>query len=661
MKKILDFVPGHLLLLFVLGIVLQFYGSIISSQTIGFGLVILVALVVYGFAKRFLFVVFLPLGMLFLFVEQNPEYHFSKYQNEVNPLKIKITEVLGATKYSHKYYAEIVQVATVKTVGLVLLNLEKDTLLAPLQVGDFLLTKKSIGSLRKAINPFSFDYADYLYKKNIRGQLFLKAKEFVPLEEIKLSWVRSADYFRNYIIERLKVYLQNEEVLGMTKAMILGQRDDLSTSILENYKNAGVMHILAVSGLHVGILLGLLNWLFRPLLFFKKGKNIRLVVVVLCLWCFAFIAGLSSSVVRSVTMFSFVAVGLLFQKRGAIGYSLISSAFVLLLLHPLYVFDVGFQLSYSAVFSILFVQPILARFWKPNYKVLDYFWSLITVSVAAQIGVLPVSLYYFHQFPSLFVFSNLVVIPAVGLILVLGFLVILCSLFAALPNPLIFIYETIIVYLNKFIAWVASYEQFVFKQIYFKEVELGLLSVLLFCFFLFLNTKRVKAFLFFLSTLVLFQMLSIQNKFRHKKTKELVVLDEYKSTVLIENNGGDLLIYQEQNKKSDQNIIAYQTGVGAYAIENRDALPRAISFEGRNILLINEAKLYEVKPKLVDVLLLCNSTKVNLERCIERLQPELVIADGSNYPYLKELWERTCKQYKIPFYDTADGAYILKP
>ncbi|MFC2126842.1 ComEC/Rec2 family competence protein [Bacteroidota bacterium] len=661
MKILLDFVPGHLLLLFVFGIASQFYFSLIPDIVFGFCVVGVLLFVLKIYAPQYLFLVFCPLGMWFLFLEQEPSNHYLNYQKESSHFKLCIKEVLSENTYSDRFYAEVMRVGSKKTSGSVLLYIEKDSCSMPIQVGDYLYTKNKIRKLNEAKNPYAFDYASYLEKKNVLAQISLKKGEFLRMGYDSYAIVRWANTFRTYIIFQLQKKIANVEVISMTEAMVLGQRENLSKNILENYKKAGVMHILAVSGLHVGILLWLLNWLLQPLLFFKYGQNIRLVLVVLFLWCFAFVAGLSSSVIRAVTMFSFVAFGLLFKKKGALGNSLVSSAFLLLLIHPLYLFDVGFQLSYSAVFSILFVQPILSRFWVPKYKILKYFWSLITVSVAAQVGVLPLSLYYFHQFPGLFVLTNLVVIPIIGLILVLGILIVVGSLLELAPSQLIFVYENLIIQLNNFIQNVAAYEGFVFKEIPFSGAKLLIAYMLVFTFFVFFISKKTRNFYFFLMSIVFFQGVCIYEKYESMTRIEFVVFDQYRSSLLLLNNRGRLTVYREGVIQSQQNISAYKTNVGLVDCSIIDSIPKLINFNSKHVLIVDEDKLYQLKKSKVDLLLLRNSTSINLDKCIEILHPKIIVADGSNYPSRKQLWRITSINNNIPFYDTSNGAYVLAP
>jgi competence protein ComEC len=180
---------------------------------------------------------------------------------------------------------------------------------------------------------------------------------------------------------------------------------------------------------------------------------------------FAFVAGLSASVVRAVTMFTFLAIGLSFQRKNVVEFSLIASMFFLLIIKPMFLFDVGFQLSYLAVFGIIWVQPTLYKFWTPKLKIVNKFWQLFTVSIAAQAGILPLSLFYFHQFPGLFIASNLVVIPFLGAILIGGIVIILLSLINLLPQFLATIYGFVIAKMNNFVSWISDQEQFLFKDL----------------------------------------------------------------------------------------------------------------------------------------------------------------------------------------------------
>ena len=220
--------------------------------------------------------------------------------------------------------------------------------------------------------------------------------------------------------------------LQVVSALILGQQQDISKEILKDYQYAGAIHILSVSGLHVGFILLFITFLLRPLPKNKYGNWIRLLAILLGLWGFAIIAGLSPSVIRSATMFSFVAIGMNLKRSTNIFHTLLVSLFIILLFKPSFLFDVGFQLSYLSLFFILWIQPLLSKIWIPKNKILRYFWDILTVSFAAQIGALPLSIYYFHQFPGLFFVTNIIILPFLSIIMGLG--VFVMTLAAASPD-----------------------------------------------------------------------------------------------------------------------------------------------------------------------------------------------------------------------------------
>ena len=190
-----------------------------------------------------------------------------------------------------------------------------------------------------------------------------------------------------------------------------------------------------------------------------------ILIIVLLLWCFAIIAGLSPSVTRAVTMFSTISIAMHLKRPTNIYNTLVISAFVILLFKPTFLFEVGFQMSYLAVLGIVSVQPIIYKLWKPKLWAVDKIWQIFSVTLAAQAGVVPISLFYFHQFPGLFFISNLVVIPFLGAILIGGILVIITSLLNILPQVLANIYGMIISWMNDFVSWVSLQEEFLFKEI----------------------------------------------------------------------------------------------------------------------------------------------------------------------------------------------------
>ncbi len=479
MRKILRFIPIQLTFFLVLGILFGFYNAIqINYLTIILiGLLIVLALSYWQSNKSFspnlffniltyLLSFFLGISTVVMHNDLNNKHHYSYFITDENSTVLVVDKVLKSSNYHNKYEASVLEINNILAKGKVLLNIQKDSLLR-LNVDDKLYLKSDFKEVNSPKNPYYFDYKKYLERQQIYHQLFIFNTDFLSLPKRGSSFKGLAAKFRNKIN---KVLIKNgfkDDELGVINALLLGQRQDISPELLESYAGAGAVHILAVSGLHVGIILLILNFLFTPLERLKNGKFIKLIIVVFLLWVFAFIAGMSASVVRAVTMFTAVAIGIQVNRPTNVYNTLVISMFFLLLLKPSFLFEVGFQLSYLAVFFIVWMQPLLYNLWIPKWKISDFFWKLLTVSIAAQFGVIPLSLYYFHQFPSLFFISNLVIIPVLGLILIGGIIIIALALLDILPVFLAKIYYYLIHAMNRIVDWVAQQEYFLFKNISF--------------------------------------------------------------------------------------------------------------------------------------------------------------------------------------------------
>ncbi|MCB0444089.1 MAG: ComEC/Rec2 family competence protein, partial [Gelidibacter sp.] len=457
--------------------------------------------------------------------------HSVRENNRIKTITFKVTEVLKSGNYYDKYIVDILKINQVSTSGKTLLNLQKDSTQTSLNVDDVLVTTSGLKDLIHPLNPNQFDYKNYLEKQHIYHQIFTEYRFLLYAKSSTKTIFGIAADLRKTINNKLKTYHFKPDELALINALLLGQRQDISADIYNSYTKAGAIHILAVSGLHVGIILLLLNFVFKPIEYLKHGKTIKIILVLLCLWCFAIIAGLSASVTRAVTMFSIVAIGMNLKRPTNIYNTLAISMFLLLLLKPMFLFDVGFQMSYLAVIAIVTIQPMLVKLWTPKWKLQTLFWDVFTVTLAAQFGIIPISLYYFHQFPGLFFVSNLVIIPVLGVILGLGIIIIVLALTHLLPQWLADIYGFIISIMNDFVRWIAQQERFLFKDIAFNMLQvvtaylviIGLVAV-----FKKINFQRLS---FLLIAILLFQSVLIFGKY-HNKTNEFIIFHKSRYSLI---------------------------------------------------------------------------------------------------------------------------------
>jgi competence protein ComEC len=442
------------------------------------------------------------LGVLIVAIAQpkNANDHYSKISTtQQESWKLKVTEVLKPNSFSQRYFAEVAEYNSYKASGKIILNQSIDSTFQKLQVDDELMVFTAKDEINPPLNPYQFNYKNYLEIQGVYHQLKLNANNHIVLENSSRTIKGYATSLRQNIITKLEQANFGNAELGIIQALLLGQRDTISTETYTDYKNAGAVHILAVSGLHIGILLLFLEFMLRPMELLPNGKTFKLVIIVVLLWGFAFLAGLSASVIRAVTMFSFVAYALYLNRpSNTFNILALSMFFILLVFDPMLLFHVGFQMSYAAVFAIVWVYPILQKFWYPKNWLIRRVWQLLSVSVAAQVGVLPISLYYFHQFPGLFFISNLLIVPFLGLLLGLGIIVIALIVLNIAPNSLIELYNSIIGLMNSVIKWVAQQEAFIFRNIPFDSVQLVLTYCLLISMIWMLTKNTFKRILTFL-------------------------------------------------------------------------------------------------------------------------------------------------------------------
>jgi len=577
------------------------------------------------------------------------------------PITFKIKERLKPDSYNDKYIASIASVNQVSVSGKVLVNVNRDSAPQVFPVDALIHTVAKLQDIQKPLNPYQFDYSSYLELKHVYGQLYIKNQELLVISNSPQSIYGLADQLRTTINNKLARAGFKNDVLGIINALLLGQRQSIDKSTYNNYVNSGTIHIFAVSGLHIGIILLILNFLFRPLLYLKYGYVLRPLIIVILLWLFAIIAGLSPSVTRAVTMFSIISIAMHLKRSTNIYNTLAISAFFILLMKPTFLFEVGFQMSYLAVLGIVSFQPIIYRLFQTKYWVIDKLWQIFTVTLAAQIGVVPISLYYFHQFPGLFFISNLVIIPFLGIILGAGLLIIVLALVDILHPILVNSYSLIIDSLNTFIAWVAQFEGFLFRDIPFTLSQVICSYFIIFTFYRAYKTKSFRWISLCLIGIIGLQGTYVYNNLK-TKADVFIVFNKSRSSMIGIKENNKLIVHHnlDSSKLTTDNIVKnYKIGENIKVVET-DSLQNLYRYNSNTILIIDSLGIYKALSFKPDYIVLRNSPRINLNRLIDHIHPRGIIADASNFKSYVKRWKATCRHKKIPFHYTNEkGAFIL--
>jgi competence protein ComEC len=449
-------------------------------------------------------------------------------QPQLKPKSVKITaELMGSDRTSH---------------GKVLLYFKKDSASERLKYGEQILIRTKLEKVKGMGNPNEFNYTRYLRFHNISFRGYVKSGAWEVLSKGNPG-VRGWFFdVRSRMIQLLEKSGLDGNELSVASALILGFRTDLDKDLMTAYAGAGATHVLAVSGLHVGIVYMILNFILSFLLRFKHGRIIRTFLVIAVLGSYAALTGLSPSVCRAATMFTFVAIGSAIERNTNIFNTLAASAFVLILYEPMIIMQVGFQLSYAAVIGIVLIQPRLFKLFTFKNRLADWAWSITCVSVAAQIATFPLGLLYFHQFPNLFLISNLLVIPAAAGILYLGFSLFLFSFWEPTLLFFGFLLKTLISSLNQVVVWIEKVPYSVLSGIDISTVESLLMYLIIAGILLFIIQEKRAGLYASLTLGVIFMILQVVEVNQQRNQQFITIYNVKGEAVIALFNGTDVTL-----------------------------------------------------------------------------------------------------------------------
>lgn len=673
--KVLDFPLTKITITFIIGIVAAYYwrpGLLATVVSAVFMAIIFSVLYFLSKKNQKLLIFFgintylisFCIGIMSLLLHTNTlqKSHYIQYQNgfeKAHSMSFTLVEKLKSNAYHDRYIAVLNHIADRTYKGKIIVNIEKDRTANTLLIGNTIQTKTTLQRIPTPKNPYQFDYGTYLGNKQIYAQVFISKSEISIHKKIKKDiWFYSAKLHSRILNNLTKAGLNPTE-MNVAMALILGQRQEISSEILKDYQYSGATHILSVSGLHVGYIMLFILFILKPIPNTRKGSSLKLISILVSLSLFGSISGLSPPVLRSVIMFSFLAIGNHLRRGSNIYHTLLVSMLLILLFEPYFLFDAGFQLSYIALFSILWIQPLLKEIWKPNSKITTYLWEALTVSFAAQIGTFPICLYYFHQFPSLFFVTNILILPVLSFTMITGIVVLLLSVFFSCPFFLILIFEKSIYLLNTIIHFVASFDFFVIRNISFNFYYLLTYYLLIITAVIWFKKPTYLKLVATMISVIFVQLAYINTKKEIENKPELLVHHLKKKTLITLRTGQNITLFTNDTlseKDSDKSSITSYL-VGSFgSLKSTHKIKNILFFNAKKILLIDSSTVYK-KNSAPDILILIQSPKINLDRVLSDLQPKIVVADASNSYSIQKQWKISCAKRKIPFHSTGEKGY----
>ena len=573
--------------------------------------------------------------------------------------------------------------------GKAIVYLQKDSNSIHLQMNDVISFEPKLKNVSAPQNPHEFDYRRYLAYHLIHQQAYLSSSNWKLLKKSNTTsiFARAATLRKN-LIKLLEDLGVKEERLSVASALILGYKDDIDAQLKSAYSSAGAMHVLAVSGLHVGVIFLIFNQLLLFLNKIKYGKYVKGILLILILWVYALLTGLSPSVMRAATMFSFIVGAKITGIHSNFFNTLAASALTLLLINPLLIMEVGFQLSYLAVIGIVVIQPWIYNLYYTKWWLLDKIWGLTAVSIAAQIATFPLGLYYFHQFPNYFLLSNLLIIPLAILILYWGLLVIALS-----PIPQVATYfgkalDYIILFLNESVMYIDQIPYSLSQNIKFTIFDNYLTYIAIISVILLIHLRKYSYFLVASCCVIVLLSLRLLDKNTSLNQRIFTVYNIPAHTAINFIDGTDnilisdlqlletkekLLFHVQNNwiqkgveteKIVTLNELIQQHQISTQLTINNDKLFNKRNYfqfyDKRIALITKDFKLFETEnPLKVDYLIVSQNTTHKLQEVLKIIQPLEIIIDASNSHYVAEKLRKQALELELTCWSIPhDGAFV---
>ncbi len=563
-----------------------------------------------------------------------------------------------------------------------MLYIQRDSLSEQIRYGDCLKIYTQFSEIAAPLNPYEFDYRQFLRWKGIRYQAYVPSFAWQKTSAENGNVIQNAAYrVRNYFMSIFESQEMDVQEMGVITAILLGYDENLDPELAKHYSGAGVSHILSVSGMHVGVIYLFLNFLLGFLDKRKGGKLIKSILLLLLVWFYAFLTGLSPSVLRAATMFTFVIFGNIFDRHVSIYNSLLASLLFLIILNPNLLYGVGFQLSYLAVFSIVWLQKPIYNLWHPKNKPIDVVWQLASVSIAAQVLTTPICLYYFHQFPNYFMIANILIPFLSSVVMYLGIAVICFSFIPYLSTLL-----------NQLLVWSLKFMNYMVVSIHqmpgsvSSNIDIDLISMILMygCFIFtisfWLYRKKSVWWTSICLWLMFFSYLTF-DKLIDQKVTEITFYSIRNQSMIEVKNGDKAISIMDSTLLANPDAATFF--IAAAQVRNRISTNVRLCFSdtlnysddkmmitsdyllagNRSVLFIDKrmaSKRLIIPNVNVDIAYIRSSPWIDMESLSRKIKANLWIFDQTNSPRNIERMIEDCKRLGLNYRDLRkDGAYEL--
>lgn len=603
---------------------------------------------------------------------------YGNYYTDSNFIVVRIDEpIIEKTKsYKADGFVEAVinNDSAINCKGKLLLYFAKDAAVSQLHYGDKICINKNLQQIKNSGNPGAFNYQRYAAFQQTFHNVFLKDKDWVLLKDKNVNAFKQFIFTtREKILTTLRKNLDaNKDELGIAEALLIGYTNDLDKDLVQAYSNTGVVHIIAISGMHLGLIYVMLVWLFARMPLIKKSKWLQAIMILSCLWLFSLLTGGAASVLRSAVIFSFITLGkTVFTKKSSTYNSLAASAFVMLVYNPYYLWDVGFQLSYLAVTGIVIFQKPIYNLWYVKNKVGNKIWEMIAITLAAQILTFPICIYYFHQFPNLFLITNLIAVPLSTIILYAEIALVALSWIPFVGVYIGKITGGLVWLMNKIILWINNFSFAVWDKIPANILSTWLLYATVIGLSAWLMNKNKKVLRFSLFALLAFVMVHAYGNWQIKNQQKLIVYNvpQHQAIDFVKGNNyifnGDSVLLEDgmlQNFHLKPGRIALQLNNRTNTIATCWQQQMFYQFGNKRVLVIDKSVAFEpLQQKIdVDIIIISKSPKLYIPQLAQVFNCKQYVVDASNSLWKIGKWKKDCEELHLQLHSVPEkGAFVL--
>lgn len=602
-----------------------------------------------------------------LFFQENNQF------TELNHRAIYEVELTSSPVEKERSYSASVKLlqrydsaASKKASGNAIVYFQKDSVRPGLLLGDRILIDAEFKSPDGVQNPMGFDYAKYLKRQGVGATVYIASGKWKKIgQNPAFSIRRFANKCRDYLLEIYKKYNITGKEFGVLAALTLGYTDSLDQDTYTLYSHTGAVHILSVSGLHVAIVYGAIFFLLGFLKRNRKQIILRALISILFIWAYAVITGLSPAVLRAALMLTFVALGTCLNRKPQIYNTVLASAFILLIFKPNLLFNIGFQLSYTAVLSIIAFQKSISNLYSPKNKLVKWFWNLTAVSIAAQLGTAPISIFYFNQFPNYFLLTNYAAIPLSTGIIYLAILLLFVSFIPFVATGVGFLLKWLIWSMNYALALILKIPGSV-SVISITTVQLALLVAAILFFIAFSFKRRYFPLITALGFVLLFILSFAYRQYESVSGSKFIVFSDSRASIVNFIDGKDNFVFTTDEARAKKTGNAFWRASLVHEpqlIERNNWFDSGFAeFKGKRILILKDDLLkYKTTqtPLNVDYLIITNKVKPKMEQILTCVHPKLVIVDKSISQWYTNHVREVCNSHQIRFYSVAEkGAFV---